>query len=68
MARLLVVCALFFAAAWAGTSRAQEILPRPDPPFGGKIDKVAIRIGDASLTPAEQRELDAIRGRGVMAE
>jgi arylsulfatase len=36
--------------------------------FPGKIDKVAIRIGDASLTPAEQRELDAIRGRGVMAE
>jgi arylsulfatase len=36
--------------------------------FPGKIEKVAIRIGDAPLTPAEQRQLDAIRGRGVMAE
>jgi arylsulfatase len=36
--------------------------------FPGKIDKVAVRIGDATLTPAEKRELDAIRGRGVMAE
>jgi len=27
-----------------------------------------VRIGDASLTPDEQREFDAIRGRGVMAE
>jgi hypothetical protein len=36
--------------------------------FAGKIGKVAVRIGGASLTPEEQREFDAIRGRGVMAE
>lgn len=36
--------------------------------FTGKIDKVAVRIGDAALSPEEKRELDEIRGRGVMAE
>jgi arylsulfatase len=36
--------------------------------FTGKIDRVAVRIGDAALTPEEKREFDAIRGRGVMAE
>jgi arylsulfatase len=36
--------------------------------FSGTIGKVAIRIGDETLTPAEKRELDEVRGRGVMAE
>jgi arylsulfatase len=36
--------------------------------FTGTIDRVAVRLGDAALTPEEQREFDAIRGRGVMAE
>jgi arylsulfatase len=36
--------------------------------FTGTIGKVAIRIGDETLTPAEKRELDEVRGRGVMAE
>ncbi len=36
--------------------------------FTGKIDKVAVRIGDATLTPEEQREFEEVRGRGVMAE
>ncbi len=36
--------------------------------FTGSIDRVAIRLGDAKLSAAEQREYDAIRGRGVMAE
>jgi arylsulfatase len=36
--------------------------------FTGKIDRVAVRLGDAALTPDEQRQFDAIRGRGVMAE
>jgi arylsulfatase len=36
--------------------------------FTGEIGRVAVRIGDAALTPDEQREFDAIRGRGVMAE
>ncbi len=36
--------------------------------FTGKLGRVAVRIGDEALTPAEKRELDEIRGRGVMAE
>ncbi len=36
--------------------------------FSGTINKVVVRIGEETLTPAEQRELDEIRGRGVMAE
>jgi arylsulfatase len=36
--------------------------------FTGTIDRVAVRLGDAALTPDEQRQFDAIRGRGVMAE
>ncbi len=36
--------------------------------FTGKIGKVGVRIGAAALTPEEKRELDEIRGRGVMAE
>ena len=36
--------------------------------FTGKIDRVAVRIGDAALTPEEKREFDEVRGRGVMAE
>ena len=36
--------------------------------FTGTIDRVAVRLGDAALTPEEQREFDEIRGRGVMAE
>ena len=36
--------------------------------FTGKIDRVAVRIGEAPLTPEEKRDFDAIRGRAVMAE
>lgn len=36
--------------------------------FTGKLDKVAVRIGDTALTPEEKREFDEIRGRGVTAE
>jgi len=36
--------------------------------FTGTIAKVAVRVGDATLTPEEQRAFDEIRGRGVMAE
>jgi arylsulfatase len=36
--------------------------------FTGKLGKVAVRIGDAALTPAEKRELDEVRGRGTLAE
>jgi len=36
--------------------------------FTGTIAKVAIKIGEAKLTPQEQAEYDEIWGRGVMAE
>ncbi len=36
--------------------------------FTGTIDRVAVRIGDAALTPEEQRTFEEIRGRGVIAE
>lgn len=36
--------------------------------FTGKIDKVAVRLGEEKLTPEERREFDEIRGRGAMAE
>jgi arylsulfatase len=36
--------------------------------FTGTINKVAVRLGDEALTPAEKREFDQVRGRGVMAE
>ena len=36
--------------------------------FTGAIGKVVIRLGEEKLSPAEQREFDEIRGRGVMAE
>jgi len=36
--------------------------------FTGTLDEVVIRLGEEKLGPAEQREFDEIRGRGVMAE
>jgi arylsulfatase len=36
--------------------------------FTGKIDKVAVRLGEEKLTPEERREFDEVRGRGAMAE
>jgi arylsulfatase A-like enzyme len=36
--------------------------------FTGKIEKVAVRLGEEKLTPEERREFDEIRGRGMMAE
>jgi arylsulfatase len=36
--------------------------------FTGTIGKVAIRLGEEKLNAAEQREFEAVRGRGVMAE
>ena len=36
--------------------------------FTGKIDKVAVRLGEEKLTPEERREFDEIRGRGAMAQ
>jgi len=36
--------------------------------FTGAIDRVAVRLGAGKLTAPEQREFDAVRGRGVMAE
>ncbi len=36
--------------------------------FTGRIGKVAVRIGDESLTSEEKREFEEVRGRGVMAE
>jgi arylsulfatase len=36
--------------------------------FSGTLDWVAVRPAEGKLTPAEQRELDEIRGLGVMAE
>ncbi|MGH7787161.1 MAG: sulfatase-like hydrolase/transferase [Candidatus Binatia bacterium] len=36
--------------------------------FTGTIGKVAVRLGEEKITPAEQRQFDEIRGRGVMAE
>ena len=35
--------------------------------FTGTMGKVVIKLGDSKLTPAEQREYDEIRGRGVAA-
>jgi hypothetical protein len=37
MKRVLAICGLFLAVAAAAPAGAQEVLPRPDPPFGGKI-------------------------------
>jgi arylsulfatase A-like enzyme len=37
MARVLAVCGLVLVMASASQSAAQEVLPRPDPPFAGKI-------------------------------
>jgi len=36
--------------------------------FTGTINRVAVRLGEEHLTDEEQRQFDAIRGRGVMAE
>jgi hypothetical protein len=36
--------------------------------FTGKIDKVAVRLGEEKPTPEERREFDEVRGRGAMAE
>lgn len=36
--------------------------------FRGRIEKVAVRLGDQVLDPAQQREFDAVRGRADMAE
>jgi hypothetical protein len=36
--------------------------------FTGTISKVAIKIGEAKLTPKEQEEYDEIWGRGALAE
>ncbi|MEY4947942.1 MAG: hypothetical protein RL698_2440, partial [Pseudomonadota bacterium] len=34
----------------------------------GRIDKVAVRLGEEVLDPQQQREFDVVRGRTDMAE
>ena len=37
-------------------------------PYAGRIDKVAVRLGEEVLDPQQQREFDVVRGRADMAE
>jgi arylsulfatase len=37
-------------------------------PYAGRIDKVAVRLGEEVLDPQQQREFDVVRGRTDMAE
>ena len=82
MRRALIAFGL--SVRFASAAGAQDVLPRPEQPFGGRIGitaqdsvkfrftdtigKVVVHLGDEALTPQEKRELDEIRGRGVMAE